>query len=244
MQDLYDKYHIILEGKKRLYIYPLPERLYDLEFTSPVSLKIGNQVFKSSNWGELIALVSRCLQSIKPISIDELLKCRTDWSDAYIFSDNEKINHKEIGPNLYINVNHTALHACWLIVDLLNLYKIDISTTELIIFRAPKAEPDEVKNVVRRNTKDEFVDYLKNDRNFPDVKVDKIIKNIDTLNAKFNKRSSAYNDLYLFSDKLMFASNKANFIKEITSKITSDKQIELIKHYLLYLTNFYNDRGY
>ena len=77
-----------------------------------------------------------------------------------------------------------------------------------------------------------------------DVKVDKIIKNNDILNAKFNKRSSAYNDLYLFSDKQMFASNKANFIKEITSKITSDKQIELIKHYLLYLTNFYNDRGY
>ena len=49
MQDLYDKYHIILDGKKRLYIYPLPERLYDLKFTSPVSLKIGNQVFNSQS---------------------------------------------------------------------------------------------------------------------------------------------------------------------------------------------------
>ena len=126
----------------------------------------------------------------------------------------------------------------------MNLYKIDISTTELIIFRAPKAEPVEVRNAVIKNVKEDFINYLKNDRNLIDAKVDKIIKNIDTLNLKFNKRNSGYNDLYLFSDKLMFACNKANFIKEITSKITSDKQIELIKYYLLYLTNFYNDRGY
>lgn len=240
-----EKYNLILDGKRRKYLYPLPEKLFDLEYTAPLSLKIGNDTLYVSSWGELIVSLIQYLLPIFPKKVDDLLSYKTEWSKASIFSDTKKVNHIEIKPNLYVNLNHTALHACWLVIDLLSLFNIKYEMCELIIHRMPKAEPDEVRDSVRETVKNDLRAYLKRYKLCSDEKIEKIIKNIDYLNKIFSKRRSGYDDLYLFDDAAMFATMKSKFIPEF-AKSTNDyeKNASLAKKYLDYLSDFYRDNGY
>lgn len=245
MEELFKKYNLFFDGKKRKYVYPLPEKLFDMEYTTPLSITIGNDVLKVSSWGELITELIKYLLSFYPKNVDDLLKYKTKWSNAYIFSNEKKINHVEIRPDLFVNLNHTALHSCWLVVDLLTFFNIDFSLCKLVIHRMPKAEPEEVRNFIRKNAKEDFRKYLVRYKLFSDEKIAKIIKNIDYLNNVFAKRHSGYDDLYLFDDALLFSTSKSKFIPEF-AKTTNDyeKNSVLAKKYLDYLSDFYRDSGY
>lgn len=243
--EIEEKYNLIIDGKRRLYNYPLPERLYNLEHTAPETLSIGGDILNASSWGELICKTVICLMSLHPKKKEELLEYKTEWSSSNIFSDKKRINHVEILSGLFVNLNHTALHYCWLVIDLLAYFNINYSACELIIHRMPKAEPVEIRDYIRKQVKEEFSVYLSRHKLFSKEKIVKVIRNIDYLNSYFSKRRSGYDDLYLFDDALMFATMKSKFIPEFASK-TNDftKYSELAKKYLDYLSDYYRDCGY
>lgn len=245
MQTLIDKYHIVFDGKKRRYIYPLPQKLFDLEYTSPDYLRIGGEVLTSSSWGELICKLSIYLYDNYPFFKGNLLDFKTSWSKASIFVYEKRINHVEIKEGVFANLNHTALHSCWLIIDLLEFCKININACELLIHRMPKAEPKEVRDYIRNEFKKDFRKYISRHCLLTEDKVEKAIKNIDYLNNIFSKRRSGYDDLYLFDDALMFATMKSKFLPEF-AKSTNDyeKYYKIAKKYLDYLSDFYRDNGY
>lgn len=243
--DLINKYNIIIDGKRRRYIYPLPEKLYDLEFTAPDILRIGGEVFQASSWGEMLTKLCTYLLDLRQEYEKDILAYKTPWSDACIFSNEKRINHVEIKPGLFLNINHTSLHSCWLIIDILMLFKINFEQCELIIRRMPRAEPKEVRDCFRQEVKQQLKVYLHRNKLLSDEKIEKVIKNLDYLNAEFAKRNSGYDDLYLFDDANMFNTMKSKFIPEFASKRPDyEKSEKLAKIYLGYLGDFYRDNGY
>ena len=59
--DFITKYNMIIDGKRRRYVYPLPEKLFDLEHTCPDYLDIGGEHIEASSWGELIVKLTTYL---------------------------------------------------------------------------------------------------------------------------------------------------------------------------------------
>lgn len=243
--DLITKYIMIIDGKRRRYVYPLPEKLFDLEHTCPDYLDIGGEHIEASSWGELIVKLTTYLLDLREEYQKRILLFVAPWTKANIFVTEKRINHVEIKPGLFVNINHTALHSCWLVIDLLEYFSIDFSTCKLVIHRLPKAEPTEVRDYYREETKKELRVYLRRCKLFSDEKIEKVIRNIDYLNQVFAKRKSGYDDLYLFDDATMFGTMKSKFITEFaSSRPDKEKSEKLAKIYLGYLTDFYRDCGY
>lgn len=246
-QALADKYLLFFVGKKRRYRCPVNERRYDLEYTAPVSLKLGGQTVISSAWTDLLTQTVKDLFELYPERKSHILNFKTDWSKQAIFTNDPNVsNHVEIEPGLFFNRNHTALHSCWLLFDLLNYFGINDSSCELIIRRMPAAEPIEIRDKIRGEVKDELRAYLSRHKLFSDEKVDTYIRNIDFLNGEFAKRKSGYNDLYLFDDANMYGTMKAKFLQELQSSPFGykEKNMAIARRCLNSLTDFYRDNGY
>lgn len=243
--DFITKYNMIIDGKRRRYVYPLPEKLFDLEYTSPDYLDIGGEHIEASSWGELIVKLTTYLLDLREEYQKRILLFVAPWTKANIFVTEKRINHVEIKPGLFVNINHTALHSCWLVIDLLEYFSIDFSVCKLVIHRFPKAEPTEVRDYYREETKKELRVYLRRSKLFSDEKIEKVIRNIDYLNQVFAKRKSGYDDLYLFDKATIFGTMKSKFIPEFaSSRLDKEKSEKLAKIYLGYLTDFYRDCGY
>ncbi len=54
---------MIISGKRRRYIYPLPEKLFDLEHTCPEYLDIGGEHLTASSSNLLRILLKRYLKT-------------------------------------------------------------------------------------------------------------------------------------------------------------------------------------
>ena len=244
-KSIISKYNIVFNGKKRLYLYPLPERGLNLENTVPNTFVIGHVEITSTSWVELLALLVKFLVSVHPKNDEELLNFKTDWSKTNIFRKEKRINHEFIREGIYLNENHTAQHSIWLMIDLLDFFGEDYNNCKLIIRRHPRAEPDEVRNWVIKETKQEFETYLKNVKQLDQPKTEFVLKNIDILNKFMAKQSSAYDNLYLIDDATTFGALKPKIIEGFAS---SSKDYEKYKaaatKFLGYLTSFFRDNGY
>lgn len=243
--NLAAKYNMIISGRRRRYIYPLPEKLFELEHTCPEYLDIGVEHITVSSWGELIVKLTTYLLDLREEYKNRILLFVAPWTKSSIFVTEKRINHVEIKPGLFVNVNHTALHSCWLVIYLLEYFSIDFSVCNLVIHRLPKAEPTEVRNYFREETKKELRTYLRRSKLLSDEKIEKVISNIDYLNQFFSKRKSGYDDLFLFDDATIFGSMKSKFIFEfVSSRLDREKADKLAKIYLGYLADFYRDCGF
>ena len=243
--DVIEKYNIVFDGKHRRYVYPLPEKLFDLEFTSPEYLDIGADHLTSDSWANLVAKLASYLLDLREEYLGKILDFAAPWTKSKIFTNEKKINHVEIKPGLYININHTALHSCWLIIDMLDYFAIDFNTCKLVIHRFHKAEPQDAREYFRKQIRIEFRAYLHKNKLLSDEKIEKVFKNLDILNKAFSKRSSGYDDLFLYDDAALFGAVKCKFISEFANTRPDIENAEkLAKKYLDYLTDFYRDCGY
>ena len=78
-----------------------------------------------------------------------------------MFSFEARTNFKLLKSGVYINCNHTALHACWFLQDLLDFFGIDKSTVSFLIHRPSSAEPKKVKDYVEKRFKKNFAEFIK-----------------------------------------------------------------------------------
>lgn len=232
---------VVFQGKKRYYIEDLTERDYFLENTTPYQVKIGDVSVEATAWGVLLVKTFHVLMSISPKTTEELLDFRCPWSsNKIIFSTDKKTNFKQVGDSLYINCNHTALHSCWLLQDLLDFFNIDKSSVCFLIHRPCGAEPKNVIEYIEKKTINGFKDFLVYKYNKSPELADKIILNIDKhINYILSRISKSYNNIFLFDDNTIMSGyikkvrnivNKSLKYGEKNKKILN-KYLDLIQEY-------------
>ncbi|MDY2913075.1 MAG: hypothetical protein SOV58_00365 [Candidatus Enteromonas sp.] len=239
-QALIDKYHIVKERRKRYYRISCTERRFDLECTNPHTLTIGDKVFKEHVWTELLENLTLYLFDQYPNKVSEAESYHTDWSKADIFSLKAKSNYRKLPCGLWLNCNHTALHSCWLVQDLLAWFQVDLNQVVFVIRRPSGAEEPEVQAFYRKKAIVLLTAYLeslgKNQKT-----IESIIQNIDdVLNPMLRKISKSYTDFLLFDSQTVYLSYSQKVIIYIRSHPKmAEKTKEVLIRYFDYLNAYY-----
>ena len=206
--------NVVFEGKKRYYIEDLSKRDYSLENTTPYQLDINGAIIEEHAWGNLLCKAVKCLIECYPKQKEALLSFRCNWTKSPMFTEEEKTNHKLLDDNLYLNCNHTALHSCWLLQDLLDFFDVNKSSVVLLIHRPPSAEPKATKEYIEKRFKKGFVDWLNLICKKNDEEIEWRTQKITTvLNPILGTVSKGYNNFYLF-DEYAYAYNYAKKVKD------------------------------
>lgn len=232
---------IIFEGKRRYYLEDLTKRDFSLENSTPHIFKFDDCEIDENAWTDMIRNIAAYLIFKFPKNKNELYNFKTVWSKTDIFSFEQKTNFKQIDKHLYINCNHTAVHSCWLIQDLLDFFNIKKENVYFLIHRSPASEPKEAIDYFTLKFKKEFSLFLKMNHNKSDKSIDTIINNIEkVIDPRFSKFSKSYYSLMLFDDYLIFYNYSSRFKEEIISNQNiNDKVKETIFRYLDYLREYY-----
>ena len=238
---MFDESNIVFEGRKRYYKEDLTQRDYSLENTTPYKLYIYEYVLEEGAWGELIRSLTALLISIYNIDRAILLSYKSKWSKAAMFASEKKTNYKIVDEGLYVNCNHTAIHACWFIQDLLDLFNVNKADVTLLIHRPSGAESKKIKEYLLKKAKCEFVEFLVFAYEKDKVYANKVVDNIEKyINPLLRKISKSYIDFFLFDDVLTLS----NYIKKVREVIqwkmnVEEKVKKVLNKYLDYIVAFY-----
>lgn len=229
-----------VSGGCHIYLINLESRYLFLDYSSPYSLQIGTKIFKSSNWGELLEAVANFLIETGKISNDELLNFRVDWSKKAIFSSEKLINHKKLNnPELFINLNQTATHYCFLLSDILKLFSIPFVSVELFVVRAPFYEPEEVHNIFQKNAENELKNYLVSNFNFSDEKIKSFFASVKTVDKEFHQIFPSKKTVITLETKLDLYRAKEKLMKR--SLDFESKKSQVFGNIVKILCNFTNE---
>lgn len=260
LEDLYEKYSILTDGLERRYVINPFERRYDMDHVTPVQLQIAYQdnknlnntdlvllsgpnveTFEYRSWSQLILQLVNYLQNRFPKTTEELLNFKSDWSKACVFSDHKSFNNMvEMDNGLYVSVNYTSTHSLWIIGDLLDFYGVGCGA--LIVHRPPKAEPQEIRDVVEAYRKKDFVEYLVSKYGFPHDRADRISNGVQSLNKLLIKMGTSYDNFYLFQSTQDFSNYKSRVLLDYKKYVSwTEEQVKTMKRYLDYLTDYYNN---
>ena len=232
---------VIFSGFKRYYKENLTERDYRLESTTPYQIVIGTTVLEDGAWGDMICKVVSYLLDQYPERRADIESFRCPWTKTAMFSTTKKTNFKYLDADLYVNCNHTALHSCWFIQDIMDYIGIEKSEVKMLIHRPCIAEPQELKQHIEREFKRGFKKYIIVQYEKPDDYAEKVIKNIEKyLNPMLDNISKSYPNFFLFDD-VTIASGYIKKVKEIIEGNLKydDKTKKVLYKYLKYLLNYY-----
>lgn len=239
MENIFEKYHIVHIKGCRYYTINLMEQEYNFENTIPYCCIIKSVEILSSSWKGMIVKLCEYLDSINPKERQELLKVENTWGKQKVFSECKKTNFTAF-KGIYINTNHTSVHAMWTIQIILNLYLDTLNDCKFIIKRSPSAEPLEIREYAKRKTIDGFKKYLEIQCNKSLENIEGVIKNLEIINKKLlSKITTSYYDIFLFENPT-YISNYANkILAYATERCPYTKlQIKTIKKSLLLLIEY------
>ena len=220
--------NLILEGTKRYYIEDLTCKDFSLEHTAPYKISVLGTTIEKHAWGDLNCEVVKLLINTYPKQLDELLSFRCSWTKTQMFTTTHKSNHKLIQEGLFLNCNHTALHSCWLLQELLDFFGVNKAETVFLIHRAPSAEPREIREYYEKTFKLKFKEYLCVKCGKTEEEFDSILSKIENLNRVLEKDSKSYNNLFLF-DEYWYA---YNYAKKVQEKLKKNFENRAIKSHL------------
>lgn len=235
--------NLVFYGNKRYYIEDLSHKDFSLEHTTPYMITLLDTTIEERSWGILLVRVVDLLIQKKTVMEDKLVSFRTSWSEKEIFLlDNKKKNCKELINGMYLDCNHTALHSCWLLGEILGLFGVDKTSVCLLIRRPPQAEPQEVKDNIRGEIKAEFKEYLCCECGKAQDESEQIIRIIDDkINRLLLDESPSYNDFFLFDDYYYVHNFGYKIKKKLGKEIYGNMYKEQIKVIDL-LVSFYKKK--
>lgn len=212
--------HIFYAGSRRLYYEDLTEPDYLLEYATPYQLTLFEYTFTERAWGNLLSKAADALLTLHPEKLPTLFGFRCDWTKQAIFFDKERTNCKKVRDGIYVNVNHTALHSCWLLGEMLDFFGVDRSDAILLLYRPSGAELKEVKSFLTAHVKGEFERFLL-EKGESDSRAKLIISTIDEkLNPLLRKISQSYDDLFLIDDLAIYSTCMSRVKKEVEKTST------------------------
>ncbi len=233
--------NVVFEKTRRYYIEDLTVRDYTLEHTTPYQLDILGHAIEEHSWGLLLCRTTDLLLTLFTDYKDKILLFQCHWTKAKMFALEQKTNFKLLNAGVYINCNHTALHSCWFLQDLLDFFGIEKSTVSFLIHRPSSAEPKKVRDYIEKRFKRNFAEFIKSEFGKTDEYAEKVIRRIEKyLNPMLAKISRSYTNLFLFDDNATLA----NYIKKIREQIISslrfdDKAKTMLNKYLDWLVKYY-----
>lgn len=185
------------------------------------------------------------LLTLFPDYKDKILSFQCQWTKAKMFTLEPKTNFKPLQNGFYINCNHTALHACWFLQDMLDFFGIKKSSVSFLIHRPSSAEPKKVKEYVEKRFKRNFKEFIKSEFCKTDEYAEKVIRMIEKyLNPMLIKFSKSYTNFFLFDDNAILS----NYVKRIREMMETDlrydeKVKKVFNKYLDYLVKFYKENS-
>lgn len=233
--------NVVFQGQKRYYIEDLSQRDYFLENTTPYQIEISGNVIEEHVWGKMICRVIDLLLQLFPCQKDQILNFHCPWSKAVMVTSELKTNFRALECGYYVNCNHTALHSCWFIQDILDFFGIDKSSVSLLIYRPSSAEPKHVKEYIEKRFKRNYAVYIQSVSGKGESYSDKVIVVTEKyLNPMLLRISKSYTNLFLFDDNAILY----NYIKKIREEISIDTRFDdkakfVLNKYLDYLVQFY-----
>lgn len=232
---------IVFSGFRRNYVEDLTQRDYSLESCTPYQIRIGSTLLEDGSWGDILCKTVSCLLELKPEKRENIESFRCEWTKAAMFATTPKTNYKVIDANLYLNCNHTALHSCWLLQDLLEYFEIDKSSIVLLIHRPCIAERKELRVYLENEFKRGLKNYICSRSEKPNDHADKVVRTIEKyLNPILNSVSKSYPNFFLFDDTTI-ASGYIKKARDIISKSLKydEKSKKILNKCLSYLFDFY-----
>ena len=235
--------NVVFEGKRRYYIEDLSERDYTLENTRPYQFEILGHVIEEHSWGALLVKSSDLLLSLFPQYLETITSFQCKWSKQIMYSYEKKTNYKLVRDGLYINVNHTALHCCWFLQDLLEFFNVDINNVHFLIHRPSSAEPQRVKEYIEKRFKRNFSEFIKLRYKKSQEYTEKVLNVFEKyLNPLLRSVSKSYTNFFLFDDNATLY----NYVKEVRLKIMNSlrydqKAKDILNKYLDYLVAYYKE---
>ena len=235
-------YHdVVFSGLRRYYVENLAVRDFTLEGSIPYQLEIFDKVVQDNSWGNFLCKVVLLLLDKYPEKREDIVNFRTDWTKVPMFTVERKTNSKPIYNDLFLNCNHTALHSCWLLQDILNYFEVDVSTVRFIINRPTSIEQKKIIEHIEKLFILGFKAYLSRQYNFDSEKADKVVANIyKFLNPVLGTISKSYTNLFLFDD----LATLAGYIKKVRDVIQKSIKFDIkaknvLSKYLMYLSDYY-----
>lgn len=126
----------MFEEERQYYREDLTERDYSLENTTPHRLILRGYVIGENAWGNLLVRAADLLLALCPEKEDGIMEFHCPWTNAVMVLHAPKTSYKPFcGGKYYLNCNHTALHSCWALQDLLDFFGEDKAAAELLIHR-------------------------------------------------------------------------------------------------------------
>ena len=236
------KYHIVYVGSQRYYRQSLLEKEFTLENTTPYVLEAGGKTFPTSSWKQLLIDVCRDFLKDQPDKGRDLLCYTPSWTDSHQFSVAQEKNWEPVGERIYLLSNHTAIHAFWLLREVLEIFGIDLKTCKFLIHRSPGSEPKEVREYFEEKTKNAFRHYYTQLLKKPAEKAEQVIRNIEKLNKLMREYTRSYDNFFLIDNNNVYACYKAKFLDFLRFKKNIDENnIAIANKYLTILGTFYKD---
>jgi len=235
MTDVYNKHNVIHIKGCRYYLVDLKIKEYNFENTIPYCCIVDGVEIYDSSWKGMIVKLCEYLDDVSPKPIEELLNISNFWGKQAVFSLVKKTNYTPF-KGIYINTNHTAVHAMWTIQLLLDKYNIDLDNCKFVIKRLPIAEPKEVRDYERDRTITSLREYLVGKNKTEDF-VNRIIKNVEIINNKIMpKLSVGYYDLFLIEVPAYFSNYASKVLEYAKTKLMyNEGQLKTIEYTLNYL---------
>ncbi len=218
-----EKYNIIYVKSKRYYKIDLSVRSVDFEYSTPYLLKVDDYEIKEASWNRLILKLAEFLNKYNPKTKESLLTIKNDWGKQAVFSTQQKSNFKEFDYGLFINVNHTSVHAVWTIQLLLSEWGINLAECQLYIHRQPRGEIAEVINYYTEKNLIQFKEYMGFATSMQPEQIDKVITLLKTINNKLCPKifsRSGYNNIFVLDEYLFY------------DKMRKDMMIYINNHYV------------
>ena len=237
-----EKYNIIYMNNKRYYVVSLDERPL-MENTVPYSFEYKGIKVYDSAWNRITVKILECIDKLNPKNKEELLKLEYTWSKTSVFSNEKKTNFLPF-KDIYVNTNHTAIHAFMNIQLLLSAYGIDLKECSMIIRRHPSAEPSDARNYYREQTISGFKRCMMLS-GFSQKKIDIVLNNFNIINIKFLRAvSSGFDDFYLFDDYTYFQSYMNKTIEYVNKKYYGTPYVIATVNGLKYLDSYYKNKSF
>lgn len=217
MGEIEDKYNICYIDRRRYYIEDLSKRNFNVECATPYYFNYKDIRIYESSWKNMVYKIALQMNLQFPKSDMEYLELKNDWGKQKVFSE-EKLKNYERFNNLYINLNHTAVHALWTIQLLINFYGINPAECRLFLRRHGSAEPKEAQAYFQQKTIDELNLYMQEKCLYPEDRCKRVIKNLMYLNKFMPDISKSHNNLFLFDDGANFANYKDKLLEYLKFK--------------------------
>lgn len=239
MIDIYEKYRIVHIDGCRHYYVNLKEKEYNFENTFPYCLTIESVQIYDTSWKGMIEKLCVFLDDLFPKSIEELLSIKNSWGKQDVFSSVKKTNYTKF-KTIFINTNHTSVHAMWTIQLLLQEYSVDLDKCQFIIRRLPIAEPKEIREYERNRAIETFRSFMREKYHKSEATIDGLIKNIDIINKKIlPKISVGYDDIFLIESPYYFATYAGKILEYSKTKMFyNENQLKVIDYTVKKMAKF------